>query len=61
MLLAAQELLETTPDPTDDQIAVARRGNLCRCTGYRNIIRAVRRAADDMAQARAMDETHQAP
>lgn len=51
MLLASQELLEAVPDPTDDQIAVALRGNLCRCTGYRNIVRAVRRAADDMSQA----------
>jgi aerobic carbon-monoxide dehydrogenase small subunit len=49
MVLASQELLETTPDPTDDQIAVALRGNLCRCTGYHNIVRAVRRAADDIA------------
>ena len=48
MLLASQELLEAVPDPSDDQIAVALRGNLCRCTGYHNIIRAVRRAADDI-------------
>lgn len=46
MLFAAQELLESTPDPTNDQIKVALRGNLCRCTGYQNIVRAVRRAAD---------------
>jgi aerobic carbon-monoxide dehydrogenase small subunit len=46
MLFAAQELLESTPDPTDEQIKVALRGNLCRCTGYQNIIRAVRRASD---------------
>jgi len=46
MLFAAQELLESTPDPTDDEIKVALRGNLCRCTGYQNIVRAVRKAAD---------------
>jgi len=46
MLFAAQDLLESTPDPTDEQIKVALRGNLCRCTGYQNIIRAVRRAAE---------------
>ena len=51
MLLASQELLEAVPDPSDDQIAVALRGNLCRCTGYHNIIRAVRRAAADMSHA----------
>jgi aerobic carbon-monoxide dehydrogenase small subunit len=46
MLFAAQELLESTPDPTDEEIRVALRGNLCRCTGYQNIVRAVRRAAN---------------
>ena len=50
MLFAAQELLETTPDPTDDEIKVALRGNLCRCTGYQNILRAVRKAVDAMSQ-----------
>jgi carbon-monoxide dehydrogenase small subunit len=53
MLFAAQDLLESTPDPTDDEIKVALRGNLCRCTGYQNIVRAVRRAADVMGQQRA--------
>ena len=53
MLLAAQELLESTPDPTDDEVEVALRGNLCRCTGYQNIVRAVRKATDVMSRQRA--------
>jgi carbon-monoxide dehydrogenase small subunit len=48
MLFAAQDLLESTPDPTDEEIEVALRGNLCRCTGYQNLVRAVRRAADPL-------------
>ena len=55
MLFAAQDLLESTPDPTDDEIKVALRGNLCRCTGYQNIVRAVRKAADVMSQQLAHD------
>lgn len=50
MLFAAQELLESTPDPTDEEIKVALRGNLCRCTGYQNIVRAVRRASGHILQ-----------
>jgi aerobic carbon-monoxide dehydrogenase small subunit len=50
MLFAAQELLESTPDPSDAEIKVALRGNLCRCTGYQNIVSAVSRAAEAMAE-----------
>jgi carbon-monoxide dehydrogenase small subunit len=42
--------LERNSRPTDDQIREALSGNLCRCTGYQNIINAVRRAADLMAE-----------
>ena len=45
MVLIAVELLNETPDPTDDQIRTALAGNLCRCTGYQSIVRAVRAAA----------------
>ncbi|MBN1837307.1 MAG: (2Fe-2S)-binding protein [Spirochaetales bacterium] len=41
MLLSAKALLDEHPDPTEDQIRDAIRGNLCRCTGYVNIIRAI--------------------
>lgn len=45
MILAAVSLLDTNPNPTTDEIKTALAGNLCRCTGYHDIIRAVRRAA----------------
>jgi len=45
MLLTAKELVESTPDPTDDDIHRAINGNLCRCTGYNTIVAAVRKAA----------------
>jgi len=45
LLMSARALLETNPHPTDREILEALEGNLCRCTGYRDILRAVRRAA----------------
>ena len=45
MIMAAVDLLERTADPSDDEIRHALEGNLCRCTGYENIVRAVREAA----------------
>jgi len=45
MVMASIKLLEDNPDPTDDEIRVALEGNLCRCTGYQNIVAAVRAAA----------------
>ncbi len=45
MLLTAKELVESTPDPSDDDIHRAINGNLCRCTGYNTIVAAVRNAA----------------
>jgi aerobic-type carbon monoxide dehydrogenase small subunit (CoxS/CutS family) len=47
-LLAALDLLERNPDPTDDEIRHALAGNLCRCTGYEKIIDSVRLAAERM-------------
>ena len=44
-VVAAVDLLERTPDPTDDEIREALSGNLCRCTGYAKIFDAVRLAA----------------
>ena len=49
MLMSAHALLERNPDPTEEQIKQALVGNLCRCTGYVRIIRAVRAAADQAA------------
>jgi carbon-monoxide dehydrogenase small subunit len=45
MILAAHELLRVNPDPNDEQIRHGLEGNLCRCTGYQTIVRAVREAA----------------
>ena len=46
MVLCARELLERDPDPTDEAIRGALDANLCRCTGYQNIVAAVRHTAD---------------
>jgi carbon-monoxide dehydrogenase small subunit len=45
MVLAVVSLLEESPNPTEDEIRLALEGNLCRCTGYQNIVEAVRSAA----------------
>ncbi|MBD5605328.1 MAG: (2Fe-2S)-binding protein [Candidatus Eremiobacteraeota bacterium] len=45
MIVSAVDLLRRNPDPSDDEIRAGIEGNLCRCTGYENIIRAVRSAA----------------
>jgi carbon-monoxide dehydrogenase small subunit len=45
MIMATVDLLASTPDPTDQEIRHGLEGNLCRCTGYENIVRAVREAA----------------
>jgi aerobic-type carbon monoxide dehydrogenase small subunit (CoxS/CutS family) len=51
MILAALTLLETTPEPTDEEIAGGMDGHLCRCNGYVKIVNAVRRAAELMRAA----------
>jgi carbon-monoxide dehydrogenase small subunit len=45
MMLAAKALLDQNPDPTEDEVRWALSGNLCRCTGYQNIVKAVQWAA----------------
>ena len=50
MLLAAKGLLDADPDPDDHAIRVAIAGNLCRCTGYEKIVKAVREAAKVMRE-----------
>ena len=51
MIMASLDLLRENADPSDEEIREGLEGNLCRCTGYQNIVRAVRRAADDMRGA----------
>jgi carbon-monoxide dehydrogenase small subunit len=45
MMLASRALLNANPDPTEDEVRFALSGNLCRCTGYQNIVKAVLWAA----------------
>jgi carbon-monoxide dehydrogenase small subunit len=45
MLVSATALLRANPDPTEEEIRIGLSGNLCRCTGYRGIVRAVSQAA----------------
>jgi carbon-monoxide dehydrogenase small subunit len=49
MVMAALDLLRDNPSPTDEEIRDGLEGNLCRCTGYQNIVRAVRAAAEATA------------
>ena len=49
MIMAAADLLRENPDPTEREVRDGLEGNLCRCTGYQNIVRAVRRAAQSPA------------
>ncbi len=49
MLVSASALLARQPDPSEAEIRIALSGNLCRCTGYDGIVRAVRRATARMA------------
>ena len=51
MLVAAKSLLESNPDPTEEQVRFGLAGNLCRCTGYNKIVEAVLAAAVDLRRA----------
>jgi carbon-monoxide dehydrogenase small subunit len=59
MMMTARALLDANPDPTEQQIREAISGQLCRCTGYENIVRAVRWAAQAQA-AESGDAQHPA-
>jgi carbon-monoxide dehydrogenase small subunit len=48
MIMAASDLLARNADPSDDEIRHAIEGNICRCTGYHNIVAAIREAASTM-------------
>jgi aerobic carbon-monoxide dehydrogenase small subunit len=50
MMLASKALLERNPDPSEDEVRWALSGNLCRCTGYQNIVKSVLWAAEKMRQ-----------
>jgi len=56
MMLTSVALLQEKPDPTDDEIRWALSGNICRCTGYMNIVKAVKSAAAQMKASAAVPE-----
>jgi len=48
MIMTAVDILQRNPSPTEEEIRHAIEGNLCRCTGYQNIVRAIQYAAEKM-------------
>jgi len=50
MIMAAHVLLQRNPNPTEEEIRFGLSGNLCRCTGYQNIVKAVQQAAQMLQQ-----------
>ena len=53
ILVRAHRLLQENPDPSDAEVRVGISGNLCRCTGYQNIVKAIRNAAQSMREKEA--------
>ena len=56
MITRAHRLLQENPNPTDEEIRMGISGNLCRCTGYQNIVKSIRAAADQINSAREAAE-----
>jgi carbon-monoxide dehydrogenase small subunit len=59
MIMAAADLIARNPSPSEEDVREALAGNLCRCTGYHNIVKAVRAAAAAMAGAEARPEVRE--
>ena len=57
MIMASVDLLKENPDPSEHEIREGIEGNLCRCTGYQNIVRAVQQAAGEMSSTAAPETT----
>src|SRR3954452_23467202 len=55
MIMASIDLLKENPDPSETEVREGIEGNLCRCTGYQNIVRAVQQAAAEMRAAAPAD------
>jgi len=53
MIMAAASYLKETPNPTEEQVRLSLEGNLCRCTGYHNIVKSILDAAGQMTGAKA--------
>jgi len=47
MIMAAECILDENPDPSEEEIRLGISGNLCRCTGYNSIVRAIRKASEE--------------
>ncbi len=56
MIMRTHRLLQENPDPSDEEIRMGLSGNLCRCTGYQNIVKAVRHAAQKIQAGREAAE-----
>jgi len=56
MITRAYRLLQENPDPSDKEIRYGISGNLCRCTGYQNIVKAIRAAADQLNASKGAAE-----
>jgi aerobic carbon-monoxide dehydrogenase small subunit len=61
MIMAAIDLVGDNPDPSEDEVREGIEGNLCRCTGYQNIVRAVQQAAAEMRGAGVATGTEATP
>ncbi|MFW3172147.1 (2Fe-2S)-binding protein [Geodermatophilus sp. CPCC 206100] len=61
MIMTSIDLLEENPDPSETEVREGIEGNLCRCTGYQNIVRAVQHAAAEMSGAQAIGNGHVRP
>jgi carbon-monoxide dehydrogenase small subunit len=57
MIMASIDLVNDNPNPSDDEVREGIEGNLCRCTGYQNIVRAVQQAAAEMSGDSTAPET----
>jgi aerobic carbon-monoxide dehydrogenase small subunit len=57
MIMAAASLIEEKPDLTEEEVRLGLEGNLCRCTGYHNIVKAVLAAAEEMRQGAGASRT----
>ena len=56
MIVRAWRMLRETPDPSEEEIRFGISGNLCRCTGYQNIVKAIRAAAGEMSAAKEVEQ-----
>ena len=56
MITRAHRLLQENPNPTEEEIRFGMAGNLCRCTGYQNIVKSIRAAASEMNAAKEAAE-----